>query len=118
MLTTDDVEKLYVASAFGGAKCGVCSKLAMTRATSWVQLVDAFKVDPMLRVKYMKGELQPLMHKARDGKWLVKWAVAYACQSHSSEMERAAAKHPDWVYVSFDRAPNPKNRVVVGASRF
>jgi len=44
--------------------------------------------------------------------------VVYACQTHASEMERAAAKHPDWVYVSFDRAPNPTNRVVVGSTRF
>lgn len=117
MLTTDDVEKLHVATAFGGAKC-YCGKHAMVRATSWVGLQDALTQRPELVVKYYKGELAPLMHQARDGKWLVKWSVVYACQTHSSEMERAAAKHPDWVYVSFDRAPNPTNRVVVGGTRF
>lgn len=118
MITPADVEELYVSTAFGGAKCRECDKLAMTRATSWVPLKDAIKANPELAVKYMSGQLAPLMHKARDGTWLVKWAVVYACQSHTAAMEKGAAKHPDWVYVSFDRAPNPTNRVVVGASKF
>ena len=49
MLTTDDVEKLHVATAFGGAKCA-CGKYAMLRATSWVALKDALTQRPELVV--------------------------------------------------------------------
>ena len=117
-LSTLDVEKRHALEAFHGAKCSQCSLLAMTRATSWVELKEAVNKNPELLPKLMRGELAPLLHRARDGKTLLRWAVVYACQTHSSDMEKAAARHPDWVYVSIERAPNPTNKVVVGGTKF
>lgn len=117
-LSTLDVEKKHAQLSFHGASCSQCTLLAVRRATSWVELKEAVAKNPELMPKLMRGDLSPLLHKARDGKVLIRWSVVYACELHAKDMEKAAAKHPDWVYVSIEGAPNPTNRVVVGGSKF
>lgn len=97
-----------------GAKCAYCSKPPLISIRSFAEESEMLKRDPMLKVlqmvepeKYLSMRL-----KTKMGNYL-RVAVAYACQECSREAEKAAAKHPSWMFVDIDRGPSVM-KIVIG----
>lgn len=93
-------------------KCMVCEAPPLIRIHTYGEYKTMMEKDPALTV--LKNEnpekfYDMIMHS----KWgpLFRISEAFACKSCAPAAEKAAAKHPDWVYVWIDRGPSPDKLV-------
>jgi len=97
-----------------GDKCNGCGGRPLIRIHSYGDCKIMMDRDPALTV--LKNErpdlFEDMILKSAWGP-MFRIAEAFACKSCAPEAERAAAKHPDWVYVWVDRGPDP-DKIVIG----
>jgi hypothetical protein len=108
-------QEMHAQYAFSpGDKCGGCGAPPITRLTSFAEEAELLKRDSMLLV--LRGA-DPMKYAAmrtvtKMGPYL-RVACVMACSRCTPEAERAAAKHPSWMFVDVDKGPPPM-KVVVG----
>jgi len=97
-----------------GAKCVTCGKPPLVSIRSFAEEGEMLKRDPMLKilqaaepVKYQEMQL-----RTKQGTYL-RIACVYACAQCASAAEKAAARHPSWMFVDIDRGPLP-TKIVIG----
>ena len=97
-----------------GDKCSVCGGHPLIRIHSYGDCKTMMARDPALTV--LKNErpdlFEDMILKSAWGP-LFRISEAFACKSCAPEAEKAAAKHPDWVYVWIEKGPSP-DKIVVG----
>ncbi len=99
-----------------GATCAVCSspKVAI-QIVLFAELSELEKRDPggmaALAATNPQG-LHALLVPTRYGVTFIRLKVAHACDRCKVTAERAAAKHPSWMYVDIKRGPGPDKIVI------
>lgn len=95
-----------------GDKCIGCGAPPLIRIHTYGDYKVMMEKDPALTV--LKNEKPELFYDMiMQSKWgpMFRISEAFACKSCSPWAEKAAAKHPDWVYVFIDRGPDPDKLV-------
>lgn len=97
-----------------GAKCAHCGAPPLVSIRSFAEEAEMLKRDPMLKILQAAEpeKYQAMQLRTKQGMYL-RIAVAYACAQCARAAEKAAAKHPSWMFVDVDRGPDPL-KIVVG----
>lgn len=97
-----------------GAKCVGCGGPPLTTIRSFAEEAEMLKRDPRLKILQLADpdKYGSMQLRTKMGKYL-RIAEVYACPQCTPEAERAAARHPSWVFVEIDRGPE-QVRLVVG----
>jgi len=97
-----------------GAKCEFCGGPPLISVRSFAEEGEMLKRDPMLKILQLvePDKYQSMQLKTKQGTYL-RIACAYACQSCRGAAERAAARHPSWMFVDIDLGPDPL-KIVIG----
>lgn len=97
-----------------GARCAICKRPPLISIRTFAEEGEMLKRDPMLKVlrsadpeKYLSMRLQ-----TKSGPYL-RISCVYACGQCSPTAEKAAARHPSWMFVDVDRGPDVM-KIVIG----
>jgi len=110
------IEEAHRRLAFGGRKCDHCEAPAAIRVRLFgdAKEVVSRHADWVMREAARNNGTVPVVDFTY-GKF-IRISEAYACDSCKSELEREAAKAPDWCIVEFDRGKKDQVQLQVPPS--
>ncbi|TXH57455.1 MAG: hypothetical protein E6Q97_04440 [Desulfurellales bacterium] len=98
-----------------GAKCSGCGGPPLIKIRSFAEEDELLKRDPRLKIlQLVNPENYASMRLKTKMGYYLRLGEVYACSRCGPEAERAAAKHPSWVFCDIDRGPNPLKIVIGG----
>lgn len=124
-LTGETPTEMHRRVTWKGARCTACTAPAAIRILTFIPVEELKVRAPNVYAGLVhdcasRGEELPVTKlrssKVSDPKPYLCTSTVFACDHCKATAEKAAAHAPSFAIVEIDRGPDPKGRVVVGAS--